>query len=104
MLHPCVVGRLAGHLPELGYGAQAFCPHAMVLAGALSASCPPPAAVLAAYEADPSPAVLGHDLRDALRLSLHSTRRCGARCPEPTKATAASGRWACRAHEITQLP
>ncbi|WP_327269157.1 hypothetical protein OG233_17425 [Streptomyces sp. NBC_01218] len=24
------------------------------------------------YEADPSPAVLGHDLRDALRLSLHA--------------------------------
>ncbi|MCR6482827.1 TetR/AcrR family transcriptional regulator [Amycolatopsis sp. OK19-0408] len=58
------------HLPELGDGAQPFCLLTMVLAGALSAYCPPPPAVLAVYEADPSLAVVGSDLRDALRQGL----------------------------------
>ncbi|WP_440898887.1 TetR family transcriptional regulator [Actinosynnema sp.] len=60
------------HVPELGEGAQDFCLLAMILAGALSAYCPPPAAVTAAYEADPSLAVLSSELGDALRRSLRA--------------------------------
>ncbi|MFC8526757.1 TetR family transcriptional regulator [Nocardia sp. NPDC057227] len=59
-------------LPELGDGAQGFCLHAMILAGALSAYCPPPAVVLAVYEADPALVPLGFDLRDALRQGLEA--------------------------------
>lgn len=65
-----MTGLVRRHVPELGDGAQAFCLHAMVLAGALSAYCPPPPAVLAVYEAYPSLDALGFDLRDALRLFL----------------------------------
>ncbi|MFJ8795309.1 TetR/AcrR family transcriptional regulator [Streptomyces sp. NPDC102462] len=65
-----MTGLVHRHVPELGDGAQTFCLHALILAGALSAYCPPPAAVLAVYEADPSLAALGVDLGEALRLGL----------------------------------
>lgn len=65
-----LTGLVRRHVPELGDGTQAFCLHAMILAGALSAYCPPPAAVLAVYESDPSLMALGYDLRDALRMGL----------------------------------
>ncbi|WP_420112451.1 TetR family transcriptional regulator [Pseudactinotalea sp.] len=60
------------HLPELDDGAQMFCLHALILAGALSAYCPPPAVVLDAYEADPSLPRLSPDLRYALHQGLHA--------------------------------
>jgi AcrR family transcriptional regulator len=65
-----MVGLVRRHLPELGDGAQLICLHALVVAGALSAYCPPPASLLAAYEADPSLAVLRFDLHDSLRLAI----------------------------------
>ena len=65
-----MTGLIRHHLPELGDGAQVFCLHALLLASGLSAYFPPPAVVLAAYEADPSLATLGSDLRVALRQGL----------------------------------
>ncbi|GAA1869959.1 TetR/AcrR family transcriptional regulator [Myceligenerans crystallogenes] len=68
-----LTGVVRRHLPELGDdGARTFCLHALVLAGALSAYCPPPAAVQAVYDADPSLEVLRLDLREALQLGLES--------------------------------
>ncbi len=58
------------HVPELGDGAQTVCLLALVMAGALTAYCSPPASVLAAYEAEPTLAVLHTNLRDALRLAI----------------------------------
>ena len=60
------------HLPELGDRSQEFCLHAMILAGALTAYCPPPAVILAVYEADPDLAVLQSELGPALRRGLES--------------------------------
>lgn len=48
------------------------------LAGALSAFCPPPASVLAVYEADPALAELSVDLPESPRLAV-STAIMGAR-------------------------
>lgn len=66
-----VLARLAdllrGHLPELGDRASTFCLHTLILAGALSAYCPPPPAVREAFDADPALAVLSSDLHTALR-------------------------------------
>ncbi|GIE83465.1 TetR family transcriptional regulator [Actinoplanes philippinensis] len=61
------------HVPELGDGARAYCLQVLVLAGALSAALPPPAGVLAAYQADPSLAVLHTDLHDALHVAVTMT-------------------------------
>jgi AcrR family transcriptional regulator len=58
------------HLPELGENAQTVCLLALIMAGALSAYCPPPASVLAVYEADPALAELNVDLRESLRLAV----------------------------------
>jgi AcrR family transcriptional regulator len=58
------------HVPELGDGARELCLLGMILAGGLAAYCPPPAAVAAVYEADPSLAVLRFDLHEGLRLGL----------------------------------
>jgi AcrR family transcriptional regulator len=58
------------HVPELGDDAQKVCLLTMIMAGALSAYCPPPASVLAAYEADPTLAELPTDLRESLRLAI----------------------------------
>ncbi|GIE92734.1 TetR/AcrR family transcriptional regulator [Paractinoplanes rishiriensis] len=61
------------HVPELGDGATFFCLQVMVLAGALSAYSPPPASVLAVYEADPALAVFHLDLHEALRITVTTT-------------------------------
>lgn len=58
------------HVPELGDGAQTVCLQAMIMAGALSTYCPPPASVLAAYEAAPELWGMQVDLRPALRLAI----------------------------------
>lgn len=50
------------HIPELGDGARFVATTALILAGTLSAYCRPSASALAAYEADPSVAVLRMDL------------------------------------------
>jgi len=60
------------HLPELGERSQEFCLHALILAGALTAYCPPPAVILAVYQADPDLAVLESELRPALRRGFES--------------------------------
>jgi AcrR family transcriptional regulator len=65
------------HVPELGDNAQTVCLQAVIMAGALTAYCSPPASVVAAYEAEPALAVLHTDLRDALRLAV-STALLGA--------------------------
>ncbi|GIE28577.1 TetR family transcriptional regulator [Actinoplanes italicus] len=61
------------HVPELGDGTQAYCLQVLVLAGALSAYLPPPATVLAVYQAEPSLAVLQTDLHGALHLAVTMT-------------------------------
>jgi AcrR family transcriptional regulator len=58
------------HIPELRDGTQTVCLQAMIMAGALSTYCSPPPSVRAAYEADPTLAVLHVDLRTALRLAI----------------------------------
>ncbi len=58
------------HVPELGDGARTVCLQVVIMAGALTAYCSPPASVLAAYEAEPTLAVLHTNLRDALRLAI----------------------------------
>jgi AcrR family transcriptional regulator len=65
-----MVGLVRRHVPELGDGAQTVCLQAMIMAGALSTYCSPPASVLAAYEAEPALAALHVDLRDSLRLAI----------------------------------
>jgi AcrR family transcriptional regulator len=65
------------HLPELGDSAQNVCLLTLIMAGALSAYCPPPASVLAAYAAEPALGMLNVDLREALRLAV-STAIMGA--------------------------
>jgi AcrR family transcriptional regulator len=61
------------HVPELGDGTQAYCLQVLVLAGALSAYLPPPASVLAVYQADPLLAILSTDLHGALHLAVTMT-------------------------------
>lgn len=58
------------HLPELGDNARNVCLLTMIIAGALSGYCPPPASVLAVYEAEPALAELSVDLRESLRLAV----------------------------------
>jgi AcrR family transcriptional regulator len=58
------------HLPELGEHTQTVCLLVMIMAGALSSYCPPPASVLAAYQADPALAELPVDLHESLRLAI----------------------------------
>jgi AcrR family transcriptional regulator len=58
------------HLPELGDSTQTVCLLVVIMAGALSAYCPPPASVLAVYEAEPALAELSVDLRESLRLAV----------------------------------
>lgn len=53
-------------VPELGEGAGRVAMMTLILAGALSSYCRPSASALAAYEADPSVAVLRLDLRGTL--------------------------------------
>jgi AcrR family transcriptional regulator len=65
------------HLPELGDGAQAVCLMTLIMAGALSGYTPPPASVLAVYEAEPALAELNIDLRESLYLTI-STAIVGA--------------------------
>ncbi|HYQ67124.1 TetR family transcriptional regulator [Actinophytocola sp.] len=69
------------HLPELGDSTQTVCLLALLMAGALSAYCPPPASVLAVYAADPALAMLNVDLRESLKLAV-STAIMGA-LPRP---------------------
>jgi AcrR family transcriptional regulator len=54
------------HLPELGDGARFVAIMTLILAGTLSVYCRPSASALAAYEADPTVAVLRMDLRTTL--------------------------------------
>ena len=65
-----MVGLVRRHVPELGDHAQNLCLLTVITAGALSAYCPPPPSVLAAYEADPTLAGLHFDLHDSLRLAI----------------------------------
>jgi AcrR family transcriptional regulator len=65
------------HVPELGDGAETVCLLVMILAGALTGYCSPPASVLAVYEAEPALAAFNIDLREALRLAV-STAILGA--------------------------
>jgi AcrR family transcriptional regulator len=58
------------HLPELGDGAKTLCLLVMIMAGALSGYCPPPASMLAVYAAEPALAELNIDLREALRVAV----------------------------------
>jgi AcrR family transcriptional regulator len=58
------------HLPELGDNAKNVCLLTMIMAGALSGYCPPPASVLAVYEAEPALAELSVDLRESLKLAI----------------------------------
>ncbi|GAB1513102.1 TetR family transcriptional regulator [Actinophytocola sp. KF-1] len=58
------------YLPELGDNTRTVCLLTMIMAGALSGYCPPPAGVLAAYEADPALAELPTDLHESLRLAV----------------------------------
>jgi AcrR family transcriptional regulator len=58
------------HMPELGDHTQTVCLLTMIMAGALSSYCPPPASVLAAYQADPALAELPVDLHESLRLAI----------------------------------
>lgn len=58
------------HMPELGDHTQTVCLLTMIMAGALSSYCPPPASVLAAYQADPTLAELPVDLHESLRLAI----------------------------------
>ncbi|MCD5351341.1 TetR/AcrR family transcriptional regulator [Kineosporia mesophila] len=61
------------HLPEFGDTAQGYCLQVLIMAGALSAYVPPPASILAVYQADPALATLPIDLHEALRLSVIMT-------------------------------
>ncbi|GAA0561452.1 TetR family transcriptional regulator [Paractinoplanes ferrugineus] len=65
-----MVGLIKHHLPEVGDGAQTVCLQTMLMAGTLSAYCPPPAGVLAAYETEPALFTLQLDLRVSLRLAI----------------------------------
>src|SRR5262245_12623328 len=58
------------HLPELGDDAKNVCLLTMIMAGALSGYCPPPASVLAVYAAEPALAELNVDLRESLKLAV----------------------------------
>ena len=70
-----------GRLPELGDdGAWKACAMAMVFTGALWSYTQHPASVLAAYEADPSLAVLRLDFTAALEEAL-ATLLTGSPCP-----------------------
>lgn len=79
-----VVELLHHHLPELGDHARTVCLTALLLAGALSTYRSPSASTLAAYDADPSLAVLqldlGSDLERAVALLIAGAlARSGAR-------------------------
>ncbi|MCP3753706.1 TetR/AcrR family transcriptional regulator [Streptomyces sp. TBY4] len=66
-----VAGRIAAHLPELGEAdAFRFVAAAIMVTGAVWTHAHPSAAMLAAYEADPSLAVLRLDFDDTLRDTL----------------------------------
>ena len=58
------------HVPELGDSTQNVCLLTLLMAGALSAYCPPPASVLAVYEAEPALAGLNVDLGESLKLAI----------------------------------
>lgn len=72
-------------LPELGDNAKNVCLLALIMAGALSGYCPPPASVLAVYAAEPALAELNVDLRESLRLVI-TTAIMGA-LPRPPAST-----------------
>ncbi|ADG76444.1 transcriptional regulator, TetR family [Cellulomonas flavigena DSM 20109] len=61
---------LRRHVPELGDQAQRFGLLTLVTAGAVSSYVPPPPSVLAAFEQDPTLAVLHLETREALRVAL----------------------------------
>lgn len=65
-----LVGLVRRHVPEIGDNAPNLSLLTMIMAGALSAYCPPPPSVLAAYEADPALAEFHIDLHDSLRLAI----------------------------------
>ncbi|MET3423582.1 AcrR family transcriptional regulator [Actinoplanes tereljensis] len=58
------------HLPEVGDDAQTVCLQALIMAGALSSYCSPPASVLAAYQHEPGLAALQFELGPSLRLAI----------------------------------
>jgi AcrR family transcriptional regulator len=61
---------LRRQLPELGEDAERLIFHVVVLAGALAPYSSPPAGVRAAYEREPTLAVLHLDLEDSLRTAI----------------------------------
>jgi AcrR family transcriptional regulator len=63
---------LRRYLPELGDEAERLIFHVLVLAGALAPYSSPPAGVRAAYELEPSLAVLHLDLEDSLRGAIRT--------------------------------
>lgn len=63
-------GLVRRHLPEIGEQAEAFCLHALLVAGALSGYATPPPSLLAVYESEPELAVHRVDLRTALRAAV----------------------------------
>ena len=63
-------GLLQRRVPELGDHAQRFGLLALVTAGAVASYVPPPPSVLAAFEQDPTLAVLHLETREALRGAL----------------------------------
>jgi AcrR family transcriptional regulator len=65
-----MVDLVCQHVPELGDDARMVCLMTMIMAGALSAYCPPSASVLAAYEADPTLAELQLDLHSSLEIAV----------------------------------
>ncbi|WP_369777346.1 hypothetical protein [Streptomyces sp. R33] len=66
-----LAGRVAAHLPELGAeGAFRFIAGTIMVTGAVWAHAHPSAAMLAAYEQDPSPAALRLDFTTTLRETL----------------------------------